>query len=100
MLSTFLTLPGAFGFKTAFDENYARFSPGILMEREFLTALRRFGIRWCDSCAAADNSVMNQIWYQRRPLGRVSIAIGGPLRRAAFGEVLRKETAGLERQSA
>ncbi len=95
MLSTFLTPPGAFGFKTAFDEDYARFSPGFLLEREFLTALHRFDIRWCDSCAAADHSVMNRIWDERRPLGRVSIAIGGPLRRAAFSQLLRKETAGL-----
>lgn len=94
MLSTFLTPPGAFGFKTAFDEDYARFSPGILLEREFLTALDRFGIRWCDSCAAADHSVMNQIWHERTQIGRVSIAIGGPLRRAAFGKLLRKEMTG------
>jgi hypothetical protein len=94
MLSTFLTPPGAFGFKTAFDEDYARFSPGFLLEREFLSALRRFGLSWCDSCAAADHSVMNQIWHERRPVGRVSIAIGGPLRRAAFTQLLRREMAG------
>ena len=95
MLSTFVTPPGAFGFKTAFDEAYARFSPGVLLEREFLSAPARFGLGWCDSCAAAEHSVMNKIWTERRPIGRVSIAIGGPLRRAAFGRVLRKETAGL-----
>jgi hypothetical protein len=96
MLSTFLTPPGAYGFKTAFDEEYARFSPGLLLEREFLTALRRFDIGWCDSCAAPDHSVMNRIWRERRPVGRVSIAIGGPLRRAAFGRMLRRETARLD----
>ena len=95
MLSTFLTPPGAFGFKTAFDEGYSPFSPGFLLEREFLTALRRFDIDWCDSCAAADHSVMNRIWHERRPVGRVSIAIGGPLRRAAFSRLLRKEMATL-----
>ena len=93
MLSTFLTPPGAFGFKTAFDEDYSRFSPGFLLEREFLGALRRFGIDWCDSCAAADHEVMNRIWRERRRVGRVSIAIGGPLRRAAFSQILRKEIA-------
>ena len=96
MLSTFLTPPGAFGYKTAFDENYARYSPGFLLEREFVTALERFGIDWCDSCASAEHSVMNRIWSERRPFGRVSIAIGGPLRRAAFNRILRKETAGLQ----
>ena len=96
MLSTFLTPPGAYGFKTAFDEDYARFSPGLLLEREFLTALHRFDIGWCDSCAAPDHSVMNRFWRERRPVGRVSIAIGGPLRRATFGRMLRKETARLD----
>jgi hypothetical protein len=98
MLSTFLTPPGAFGFKTAFDEDYAQFSPGFLLEREFLTALQRFGISWCDSCAAANHSVMDRIWCERRPVGRVSIAIGGPLRRAAFSRLLRKEMAGLNKE--
>jgi len=99
MLSTFLTPPGAFGFKTAFDEDYSRFSPGFLLEREFLTALKRFDVDWCDSCAAADHSVMNRIWSERRPFGRVSIAIGGPLRRAAFSRILRKEMAGLTQRA-
>ena len=93
MLSTFLTPPGAFGFKTAFDEDYARFSPGFLLEREFLGALHRFGIDWCDSCASANHEIMNRIWCERRQVGRVSIAIGGPLRRAAFSQILRKEIA-------
>ena len=99
MLSTFLTPPGAFGYKTAFDEDYASYSPGFLLEREFLTALKRFGIDWCDSCAAAEHSVMNRIWSERRAFGRVSIAIGGPLRRAAFSRILRKEIAGLNSEA-
>lgn len=93
MLSTFLTPPGAFGFKTAFDEAYARFSPGMLLEREFLDALQRFDIDWCDSCAASDHSAMNRMWQERRPLGRISISIGGPLRRTTFGHVLQREMA-------
>ena len=95
MLSTFLAPPGAFGFKTAFDEEFARFSPGLLLEREFLGALERFDLAWCDSCAAPDHSVMNRIWRERRSLGRVSIAIGGAVRRATFGRILRREMAGL-----
>ena len=87
--------PGAFGFKTAFDEDYSPYSPGFLLERAFLAGRKDFGIGWCDSCAAADHDVMNRIWSERRRIGRVSIAIGGPLRRAAFSQLLRKEAAGL-----
>ena len=93
MLSTFLTPPGAFGFKTAFDEDYARFSPGLLLECEYVNALQRYNIDWCDSCAAPDHSVMNRMWQERRPLGRISISIGGPIRRTTFGQVLRREMA-------
>ena len=31
MLANFLTPPGAFSYKTAFDERYARYSPGVLL---------------------------------------------------------------------
>src|SRR5262249_15551850 len=55
MLATFLTPPGAFSFKTAFDERYARYSPGVLLQRENLAVLDRDDIAWSDSCAAADH---------------------------------------------
>ena len=52
MLATFLCSPGAFSFKTAFDESFARFSPGVLLQRENLELLARADIDWVDSCAA------------------------------------------------
>ncbi|MBV1918776.1 MAG: GNAT family N-acetyltransferase [Sphingomonadaceae bacterium] len=91
MLSTFLTPPGAFGYKTAFDENYARHAPGILLENEFLSALDHGRFEWCDSCAASDHPVMNDIWRERRSIGKVSIAIGGSIRRTVFNQLLRFE---------
>ena len=36
MLANFITPPGAYSFKTAFDEDYARFSPGMLLQLEWL----------------------------------------------------------------
>jgi len=91
MLATFLTPPGAYSFKTAFDERYARFSPGVLLQRENLSILGRSGIAWSDSCAAADHPMIDHLWRERRAIGRLSIAIGGPARRALFGALLRKE---------
>jgi CelD/BcsL family acetyltransferase involved in cellulose biosynthesis len=84
MLTTFLTPPGAFSYKTAFDERYARFSPGVLLQRENLAILEREGIAWTDSCAAADHPMIDHIWREHRPIGHLSIAIGGTLRRALF----------------
>lgn len=93
MLATFLTPPGAYSFKTAFDESYARFSPGVLLQRENLAILDDPDIAWSDSCAAADHPMIDHIWRERRAIGRVSIAIGGRLRRAAFRRLARIEIA-------
>jgi CelD/BcsL family acetyltransferase involved in cellulose biosynthesis len=91
MLINFLTPPGAFSYKTAFDERYARFSPGVLLQRENLELLHRTEITWCDSCAAADHPMIDHLWRERRAIGRVSLAIGSPLRRKAFGLLARAE---------
>jgi len=93
MLATFLSGPGAFSWKTAFDEDYARFSPGVLLQRENLALLERAGTDWCDSCAAPDHPMIDSLWTERRPVGRVSIAIGGPARRAAFDRLVGLELA-------
>ncbi|AOR76140.1 hypothetical protein LH128_10136 [Sphingomonas sp. LH128] len=93
MLATFLTAPGAYSYKTAFDETYARFSPGVLLQRENLAMLDRADIAWTDSCASADHPMIDHLWRERRDIGRLSIAIGGRLRRAAFRQFVRAETA-------
>jgi len=91
MLATFLTPPGAFSYKTAFDERFARFSPGVLLQRENLALLADPALEWCDSCAAADHPMIDHLWRERRAVGRYSVAIGGATRRAAFSLILRAE---------
>jgi CelD/BcsL family acetyltransferase involved in cellulose biosynthesis len=91
MLVNFLTPPGAYSYKTAFDERYARYSPGVLVQRENLDLLEHAEVRWCDSCASADHPMIDHIWRERRPVGRISIAIGGRLRRGIFAQLLKAE---------
>ena len=91
MLASFLCAPGAFSFKTAFDEAYSKFSPGVLLQCENLMMLDRPEIAWTDSCAAADHPMIDHIWRERRTVGRVSVAIGGLLRRRAFGVLAKAE---------
>ena len=68
--------PGAFAFKTAFDENYARFSPGILLQTELIQRFHNQAqIRWMDSCAEPD-SYLSSLWIDRRLIGTIVIAIG------------------------
>lgn len=59
---------GAFAFKIAFDEAYARFSPGIQLELENIEHFHRSGLMWMDSCADRDNAMINRLWTERRGL--------------------------------
>ncbi len=92
MLASFLTAPGAYSFKTAFDECFARYSPGVLLQCENLSLLDRDDIAWADSCAAQDHPMIDHFWRERRVIERRSIGIGGSLRRAAFAALIRLET--------
>lgn len=92
MLANFITAPGVYSYKTAFDESCARFSPGVLLQRENLALLEREDIDWADSCASQDHPMIDHFWRERRVIQRQSIGIGGPLRRAAFATLIRLET--------
>lgn len=93
MLVSFLCTPGSFSFKTAFDEDYSRFSPGVLLQIENLTLLSRADVDWCDSCAAEGHPMIDSLWTGRRAIGRYSVAIGGSGRRAIFAALLKAELA-------
>lgn len=69
MLVNFLSGTGSFSFKTTFDEGYARFSPGVLLQLENLKILERRDIDWMDSCAAEDHSMIDSLWSGRAMSG-------------------------------
>lgn len=67
---------GAFGFKIAYDENHARFSPGILLEIENIRLLHsRPDIEWMDSCATPVHFI-NRLWLDRRAIQSVLVSTG------------------------
>jgi CelD/BcsL family acetyltransferase involved in cellulose biosynthesis len=82
MLANFLTPPGGFSFKTAFDEDYARFSPGVLLQIENLRILEDPDILWVDSCAMDHHSMIDGLWRERRAVVRVTVPLKGARRRA------------------
>ncbi|MBB3956148.1 GNAT family N-acetyltransferase [Novosphingobium sediminicola] len=94
MLATFMTKPGAFMFKTAYDETLSAYSPGVLLQRENLAMLDMPGLGWVDSCADETHPMITHLWHERRPVGRVSIEIGGAVRRGLFGAMARRELGG------
>jgi len=70
----------SFSFKIAFDETFARFSPGVLLELENIRRLHLTpGLRWMDSCAVADHSMANRLWIDRRTIETCVIASRRPM---------------------
>ena len=92
MLANFITPPGAYSFKTAFDEAYARFSPGMLLQLENLALIERPEVQWADSCAVEGHPMIERLWRDKRRMISRNIAIGGPLRRACFRLLMAWET--------
>jgi hypothetical protein len=60
---------GAFAFKIGYDENYARFSPGVLLELDLIerVANHRYA-DWVDSAATRDHAMINRLWTERRSI--------------------------------
>jgi CelD/BcsL family acetyltransferase involved in cellulose biosynthesis len=85
MLVNFLSPPGGFSFKTAFAEDCARFSPGVLLQIDNLAILKHHGLAWMDSCAAEGHPMIDSLWAERRHVARVSVALRGFGRPALFG---------------
>ncbi|WP_076744475.1 GNAT family N-acetyltransferase [Sphingomonas jeddahensis] len=57
----------AFQLKIAYDEEWASFSPGVLIEMAYLTyALDKRGLARVDSCARAGHPMIDRIWPERR----------------------------------
>ena len=81
MLATFLTYPGSFAFKTAFDEDFARFSPGMQLQVENLALLDDPDLAWCDSCAAPNHPMIEHIWRDRREMVWITVEAGRGWRR-------------------
>jgi CelD/BcsL family acetyltransferase involved in cellulose biosynthesis len=67
MKCNFLSRPGAFAFKIAFDEEFARYSPGVLLELENMQRVRALPeLEWMDSCAVSEHFMINRLWTERR----------------------------------
>lgn len=92
MLVNFITPPGAYSFKTAFDESFARFSPGMLLQLENLALIERPDVHWADSCAVEGHPMIERLWRDKRRVVSRNIAIGGSVRRAAFRLLMAYET--------
>ena len=84
MLVNFIALPGSFQFKIAYDEEFARYSPGVLIELENYKILERPGFGWMDSCAAEDHPMIDSLWSGRRSIVWIAMPLGGARHNIVF----------------
>lgn len=96
--------PGSYFFKPAYDEAYARFSPGVLLEMEALRRLQaQSEVQWMDSCTSPDNALLNELWPDRVAIETLWIPAGRGLGEllvslAPLGRWLRRRAAELARR--
>ncbi len=83
---------GLFSFKIAYDESFARHSPGVLLELELTArALSMPCMAFTDSCANPDHPMIDHLWRERRAMRDINVATG-----PAVPSALIRLTAALE----
>ena len=81
----------AFAFKIAYDERYARYSPGVQLELETIRHLHGVepAIDLIDSCAPPEHPMIDHLWRDRRTIGSLVCAAPDLASRAVFRLSLR-----------
>lgn len=73
----FLAGGGGFALKIAYDENYSKYSPGVLLELDNIEDVHRDNrIGWMDSCACANHPMIDRLWLERRAMQRRVVSTG------------------------
>ncbi len=69
--------PGSYAFKIAFDENFSKFSPGVLLELQNIRRLHDIpAIEWMDSVAVSNHPLINRVWIDRVALVSILVSPG------------------------
>lgn len=77
MKCNFISAPGSFAYRIAFDESYAFYSPGVLLELENIRRLHNErSVEWMDSCATAEHPMIDRLWLDRRAIQSVLVQTG------------------------
>jgi len=75
--STILGGGGGYAFKTAYDEAFSRFSPGVIIELDRIRALHEQPeVQWLDSFTSPGNVVLNRLWNQRVKIQGLTFSTG------------------------
>ena len=79
MKLSFITGKHAFAFKIAYDEYYAQYSPGVLLELDNMKTVldspaEQPAINWMDSCADPHHPMIDHLWRERRNINNLHIS--------------------------
>ena len=79
--------PRAFYWKTAYDERFSEYSPGLQLTLDFSRRLEREpGLALIDSCAISGHPMIERLWRARLDLADLALALhAGPARGFALG---------------
>ena len=66
-----------FGFKTAYNENYEKFSPGMLLTQNLTQSiLDSPNFLGMDSCSAPNSPVFSRLWHEEQKVATVLLGTG------------------------
>lgn len=68
---------GLFGWRMAYDEQFARYGPGAQLELRVFDLARQSGLHWIDSCAAVQNEHQLRLAADSRPIAALAVAGSG-----------------------
>jgi CelD/BcsL family acetyltransferase involved in cellulose biosynthesis len=86
MKCNFVGSAGAWSFKIGFEEKYAKYSPGVLLELENIrnafddggeAGVTSARFPWMDSCAKPDHPMIDHLWRSSRAMETRVMAAGG-----------------------
>ena len=77
MKCNFLSCNVGFAFKIAYEEKFASYSPGVLLELDMMDQFRDDAtIRSFDSCASPTHVMIKRLWRHRQPMAHLLISSG------------------------
>jgi CelD/BcsL family acetyltransferase involved in cellulose biosynthesis len=77
MQCNYIGADAAYAFKSAYDEAYSAYSPGVLLELENIRVARdEMGVPWMDSCAVPNHQMLERLWSGRRAVAARVVSNG------------------------
>jgi hypothetical protein len=69
---------GSYAYRTAYDESFGQYSPGVIAELDSIRAFHHLaGVEWMDSVTERGNTTLNRLWRDRCRVQSALVGVGG-----------------------